>query len=231
MEVINIELPAPDFDFSEVAIDFAKRVCDDLDDYQFLLFKETQFNDSKDLMYRLEDIYYKLGSNQEKLVYIKEILTFLINKELTISKDKRIQINSLQSRLYEIKLAKYFFYKQASSTGYNFDKNAFKNDEVYDISSKIDAIINALDEIKAGQEVLFDEFDTIRSEIKKDFESLKPDVVLGKNRFFKLALGSIGSYTGNKIADEIFAKLRPHIIALLVTQAPHLIEQVEKLLH
>ncbi|NNU34163.1 hypothetical protein HK413_08425 [Mucilaginibacter sp. S1162] len=94
----------------------------------------------------------------------------------------------------------------------------------------MDLILYKLDELKAGEEVLYNEFEDVRNQIKIDFLALQSQYPLGKKSYFQLALGKIASYTGNKLADEIFEALKPQIIAFLMLQSPQLVEHLHKLI-
>jgi len=144
----------------------------------------------------------KLDGDYEWIVCIVEILTFLSKEEINL-KDN-ISFNTREPARITIGFNKirYVLYSLAKNiANYSFDKNTFSNEEVSDLHSKIDTIIFILSKIELGQEIIYDD---IRSQISKEFESLKTLPVFGKKTFYQLVFGKIASFTGDKIADEIF---------------------------
>jgi len=115
--------------------------------------------------------------------------------------------------------------------GYNLDKNAFTYQESWEVQNKVDDILSALQKIQAGQEILSDEFETLKSQIEDEFKSLKSNTVLGKKTFYQLALGKISSYAGDKVADSIFEAIKPQLFAFFATLAPHLLETLHRFLN
>lgn len=235
----KIEIPIEDTLFEKVSTDKAVNL---IKVYLYTGSVTNGYDDNINVIKsKFEENFNQLASIGDKLLFSKIVL-------LHLAKEKEKGIRSWQHQLLKDKLTvvlrqneaeeenqkfedlQYFIHKLLSKEKVYLNSDAFTIDEVESIHSKIDDIINSLTEIKAGQEVIFNEFELVKSGIKSDVESLKPEVVLGRNKFFKLVLGSIGSYTGNKVADEIFAQLRPSIISLLDTQGTHLLNQFNKLL-
>jgi uncharacterized phage infection (PIP) family protein YhgE len=223
-----IKIPAPDFNFEDIAKQKAEEIGRHiLYDNGLLLYVR---GGNHELESRLQEEVLELYDENERLICIKELLNHLTKvvegfRQYVTYTDE--DVDGINKSLNKIRYILYSLAK--STTGYTFDRNAFTNAESNELDSKINGIIEALNRLQAGQEVLYNQFEEVREQIKADFELLKTDKPLGKKRFIKIALGTIGSYTGNKVADEIFAQLRPDIVELLKHQAPHLLEGFSKM--
>lgn len=229
MEYISI--PLPDFSFSKLTIEKAREVCDNqlgLDAVESYFYNDY-LDRNKNKRNEFKSYIYELNSTEDRITFISVILNHL--STLVDIANKKANSLDRQYNLESINKARYFFYGQAKDIGYNLDTDAFTDKEVNDLDKKIDSILEALDKVQAGQAVLYNEFEEIKTKIKSDFESLKMDKPLGKRRFYKIGLGTILSYAGEKIADEIFAQISPHILAMFTTQPPHLIETIEKMIN
>jgi len=224
-----IQMPLPEFGFDEIAKEKAEFIIKHIFHHSALLQYFTGGNIGMDS--RLKTEILNLEDGYERLICIVELLNFLI-KEENLLKDN-LSFNTRDPSLIAIGFNKirYRLYSIAKcEANYSFDKNTFSTEETIDIYSKIDNIIYTLTRLEAGQEIIFDEFEEVKSHIVHEFESLKSLPVLGKKTFYQLVLGKIASFTGDKIADFIFKELKPHIIALLLIHAPHLVEEVQKLI-
>jgi len=224
-----LKIPLPEFSFDGIAKEKAQYII------QQLLHSNAIFQycvgTNNGLDNRLEIAITTLSDPHERLVCIVDLLNFLIIQEsnskgnLTFNTRDPATIalgfNKIRYRLYSI---------AKNDANYTFDKNTFSSDEVAEIHSKINDIQFTLSKLETGQEVIFDEFEAIKSHISNEFESLRTLPVLGKKTFYQLVFGKVASFAGDKIADEILKTLAPQILALLTLQAPHLIESFQKLI-
>ncbi|WP_345951319.1 hypothetical protein ABDD95_07775 [Mucilaginibacter sp. PAMB04274] len=100
-------------------------------------------------------------------------------------------------------------------------KDTFSVEQVKELSSKVDQVIAILDKLAAGQEIVFNSIEELRS----DFGSLKAEFPLGKKRWYQRAAGIVVSYAGNKGADEIYEHLKP-ALKRLVDMSPAVLEKL-----
>jgi hypothetical protein len=189
----------------------------------------------------LSEQFWDLITPQDRLVYVREIMLHIVAIKNKYNEDINRSLPSngiLKNRMVDglseanniLDDLQYFLYGLLVKDGYNLDTNSFTFGETYDLNLKIDEILYKLDELKAGEEVLYNEFEEMKEKLKGDFESQKREYPLGKTKYFQLAIGKIASYAGNKVADEIFAALKPQILVFFALQYPHLLESVEKIL-
>lgn len=225
----SVEIPVPEFGFDEIAKEKAQFII------QQLLHHNSIFQffsgSNPGLKGRLEAQILELYEDYERLICIVEVLSFLAKEETSLREN--VTFNSKDPAIIATGFNKirYILYSLAKhSANYNFDTNTFSVDEFVDVNSKIDDIIYSLRKLEAGQEILFDEFENIKSHISDEFEDLKKLPALGKKTFYQILFGKVSTFTGNKIAEEIFKKLEPQIIALILLHAPHLIEEAKKLI-
>ncbi|MEB0261258.1 MULTISPECIES: hypothetical protein [unclassified Mucilaginibacter] len=235
-----IKIPVPDFSLSNYVIKEAKTIINTyLDEGSIDMFSkgyeeniELVKNIVRGKIYEYDELDYKLVLLSELLLHLvqlksKEKFTHKFVSNIGEARSVKVRDEDYYETIEDLQ---FFLYNLASSFNYKFDKNTFSTEEFIDLNNKLDDILYKLDELKVGEEILYNEFEELTAKIKADFEALKSDQPLGKKRVYKLILGTIGSYAGNKVADEIFAQLRPCIIELLKTQAPHLLEGFMKMI-
>ena len=214
-----IQIPLPDFSFSEFAKEKAEEICRyelGLNDSYVMLLSIN----NPDAQNRFDEYLDELATNGDKIIYLSVILTHL---SVTLNKAKSTTSEEQYKYLIQtVNKVKYFFYKQAASIGYNFDINAFSDNEISDLSEKIDRILEKLNEIQLGEEILFNEMD----ELKNDYQSLKSDYPLGKKKWYQRFLGISVSYAGEKGADAILEKLKPLLYDFFVNNIPHIISKL-----
>lgn len=224
-----IELPLPDFSFDEIAKEKAQFIIRHILHNNSLMQYFTGSNNG--LENRMQIEISKLFENYERLICIVELLNFLIAEENNLKSNISFNTKEPATIVTGFNKIRYVLYSLAKSyADYNFDRNQFNTNDIADIITQINGIVDTLCKLEAGQEVLFDKFDEVKLQIVEEFENLKTSPVFGKKTFYQLMFGKIATFTGNKIADEIFKILAPQIIGLLAIQAPHLIEEFQKLL-
>jgi hypothetical protein len=186
----------------------------------------------------LSSVYHDLPNQTDKFIFIRELMMHVaaikgkhnedINRSLPADKHHaQRMLDGLIVGNHTLDEFQYFLASLLVKDGYNLDKNAFSWEEFKEVDTRLDDIIRSLDHIEASQEVLFEEFEAQKSFIRNEFESLRSNKVIGKKNFYQLALGKICSYTGNKIADQIFVAIKPQIVIFFAAQAPHLVETIQ----
>ena len=178
-----------------------------------------------ELTYKLNSIFDKLDTEEEQLVYLSEVITFLVNidiKNQNVLLNKRMPEHVYLAKKKQTDMAKLFFYKQASRINYNFDANAFTNDEVSDLDKKIDAALAALDVIIMGQAALGEEI----QDLKDELATLKSAYVLGKKTWKQKATGIVVSFVGKKGTDAVWDAIKPNIKDFLVNHASEVIHKL-----
>ena len=223
-----VQIPSPEFGFDDIAREKARLVIKDILHQNSLL--QYFLGGNSGLEQRLQNKVLTLSGNYERIICVVELLNFLLTEEehlknnLTFSTREPAQIATGFNKI------RYVLYSLArAETGYTFDKNAFSIAKVMSINTKIEDILFALQKLEVGQEVIFNEFDAVKGHITEEFQQLKSLPALGKKTFYQLMFGKVASFTGNKLADEIFKVLSPHIVAILAVHAPHLVEEFKKL--
>ena len=214
-----IQIPIPDFSFTEFAKEKADEVCKDelkLNGQYIMLLSIN----NTDIQRMFNTYLNELATKEEKITYLSVILTHLSTAYVKAKDDySERDYGYLGDR---VKKVKHFFYKQAVSIGYNLDQNAFTDEDVSELKTKIDAILSKLDEVQMGQEIIFDDL----TELKSDFESLKADFLLGKKRWYQRLLGVSVSYAGEKGADAILEQLKPLLHDFFINKVPHILDKL-----
>lgn len=158
---------------------------------------------SKDLVIKaIKTRLKELANKNDKLVFISEILIH-VNK-LTNQDDDIISDLDANELVEDIQ---HLLVRELEKLEIGVDKNAFGHEEIKDLGFKINKIIDKLERISSGQEVIFDRIE----EMKKDYEDLLKSFGLGKKPFFQRFAGIVVTYAGEKGADETINILKPLI--------------------
>lgn len=219
-----IQIPAPDFSFESIAIEHAEKIKRSYLNNRFVsLYVNGGYSEL--LNNTIHEIHDLEGDN-EKIVCISILLNHL-SEYILKYKEAGPSDEALQRTINGVNRIKYSLYSIAKqSSGYTFDKDAFTDDEVSDLEKKIDTILDKLNTIQVGQEVLYDEI----NEVKADLESLKTDMPLGKKRWYQRATGIVISFAVSKgfdaIADET---LKPLLKDLIHSYSPQVLESLKQL--
>jgi hypothetical protein len=173
----------------------------------------------------LNAIFSELTTKEEQLVYLSEVITFLINVD--IENEKTFISGRMPERSYlaykiQTNMAKRFFFKQASRINYNFDANAFTSEEVTDLDQKINLVLSEREVIKSGQAAANDEI----QELKNELTSLKSAYILGKKTWKQKATGIVVSYLATKGSDAGWEAIKPYMKDFIVHQAPDIIHKL-----
>lgn len=180
---------------------------------------------------RLKSAVLELNDQYERLICIVELLNFLASEEGQLKSNLTFSTRDPATVATGFNKLRYVLYSLAKSdTGYEFDKNAFSMSEVVSLKTQLDELLTALHQMTGRQDEMHAEFEKTRAQIASEFEDLKSLPALGKKSFYQLLFGKIAGFTGDKVADEILKALSPHILALLALQAPHLVEQLQRLI-
>lgn len=230
----TIEIPDPDFSFSDVIKRKAETFCRTyLSEGAIKSVAYGYRGNIENILNSIESECYTVRNDTDRLILVSELIIHLNGIKQNYKSSRKSMSNVGPSHIITPKQdldfentindILYFVYNLSSSSGYVFDKNAFNEDEIDNIYAKIDMIISSLERVKVGQEVIYEFIE----ELKSDFESLKSDIPLGKKRWYQRAAGIVFSYASSKGADEVFEVLKPHLTDL-IKQSPGLIDKLLK---
>lgn len=229
-----LEIPIPDFSLSDYVKKLAKNLIDNYLTEQKVESLDNYKNKYNVVENEMHTQIYRLNKLDDRLVYICEIL---IHLALLRTKDKFtfVQFSNLGNRPAQkvrndnfyiaIDHFQFYSYNLLAGLGYDLDKNTFTNEDILDLCIKVNVILERLEILKAGQEVIYDNID----EVKAEFDSLKSDFPLGKKRWFQRVGGIIMSYAGDKGGEEFWVGIKPYLIELL-KKSPRYIESIIKLI-
>jgi hypothetical protein len=110
----------------------------------------------------------------------------------------------------------YYLYNQLQYYGLETNIETFSQDEIYENNDVINKIIYSLEEIKAGQDIIFTELDIrLIDTVKDEFEDAKGLHVLGKVKWFRYIGGIVMEYVSNKLLEAVF---KQKILPLLLSR-------------
>lgn len=161
------------------------------------IFSGSTYNNLENIKSKLDSKIYLFSREKDKLdflVYLKkEIREDKINHEktcstngCTYSEDREIALFSIDQEIDSI--STYYKYEPIS-------EDTFSNEERTDMFFKLDKVIEQLEKLGYGQEVIFNEID----ELKEHFN-------LGKKSWIDLMVGKMLRLTGEKMIEDTVSK-------------------------
>jgi hypothetical protein len=188
----EINIPLPNFSFSDYINKKAKN-------YALSYFSQVPFRSKQDVE-QLEIELFKYNKVSDRVQFIGVLINSIIKvtKEHTDKCTK--ETCSVEEKSQDVL---YFLYGKLEEDDIPVDIQSFTTEEVYDNSEKITKIIKVLDELKAGQEIIFEEIELIER-VQSDFQEADSLQVLGKSKWYKFLGGIILEYASNKVLDGIF---------------------------
>ena len=198
-------IPYPNFSISEIITRKAKEHC------QQYFYDATSFEPKEDISNIVSKLY-TIRTNPERIQFI----TYLLSHINQIVANHNLVCKSTNCRVdKDSQDILYHLYGELNDLGIPTDKEQFTAEETYANNAVLNKIILTLNELKAGQEILYDEIDlkVINSAID-EVESLKGLQVLGRNKWFKLVSAFLIEYGATKVLDEVF---KTSILSLALT--------------
>ena len=220
--MINIELPEPDFSFEDKAQEI---INNNLQEVTLLNYIKGVNNKIELIEQKIESEIQTLYFKGERLICIVDLLNYLNNLLIQLNNEQPERMFEEDKKAFRkgVNKIKYILYSLASNTtGYDFDKNAFTNEEVSGYDSKIDEMLSALETLKMGQSALGEEI----QELKDDLNSLKNEYILGKKTWRQKATGIFFSFVGKKGSDMIWDAIKPHVKDFVTHQGADLINKL-----
>jgi len=132
----------------------------------------------------------------DKLSFLK----FLITKHSEEVKDhEKFCKEDPQKCNYSITLRYYVFGLENEIKRLSHAEDKFNDTELSDIKAKLDKILNAMNILKDGQEIIYDD-------LLKEFEELRGSVNIGKKTWRQLLLGKMFEMTASGVVSETVSK-------------------------
>ncbi len=190
-----LDIPYPNFKFS----DYIKRKAK-----EFLAsnLREGFAQDPKKEVDRIDRELLGFLKDEDKIQFVGHIINHItegLRKHIAKCKSPHCKAEPMTQDVL------YYLYNQLDYYGLKTDVESFSTDEMYENSDIMNEIVFALEELKAGQDIIFTELDVrLIDTIKDDFEDAKWLQVLGKQKWLKYIGGVILEHTGNKLLDGVF---------------------------
>lgn len=200
-EKIYDTIPYPNFKFSEVVNRKAKDYC------SMYLRNENHYEPDEDIPV-IENALWNFSKTEDRVqftIYLINYITEVLAKHLSVCTANRCSVEpNCQEFLF-------FLYRKLDEFGLKTDADSFTTDEVFQNNEVINQILYKLEEIKGGQEIIFEEVESL----KKDFSEAKGLQVLGKSKWHKYIAGIVFENLANKGIDDVLKQLIPYLKELI----------------
>jgi hypothetical protein len=213
-----IQIPLPDFSFSEVVkLKAAKIIHERLKGSNITHGYGRYTEETRSV---IKSGFYELNSKEDQLTFIAELINHVFYIKSEYKNSKGIPDHVLISGQQRFNDLQHFLYDLLHTiTAVNFNEEIFSDEEVTGLNRKIDAILILLDKLQVGQEVIFNQVD----ELKSDLRSLKSDYIAGKKKWYQRLMGIVGTFAGEKGMEVILEQLKPLLKDFFTTAVPHFI--------
>lgn len=165
------------------------------------------------LISEVEEEYYTITNPKDRLLFISELLIHL-NGVYTLVQSQTEPGGNDDDCLRTIEDLQLHLHSEIVDLGFNIDENQFTTEEVSDLAAVVDQILAKLDELRGGQDVIFERIE----ELKSDFEDVLTTTALGKKTTKQRMLGIVGGYFAEKGADAVYAAVLPIVMEALKHQ-------------
>jgi len=218
MEEINI--PIPDVMFRDIVLDKARITISKYLGYANLI-RDLNFYDDEKLFNDINSIYLTVNGDSDKILYISEILVYVGNlyKQHNSKPTPNHHDKAILKRIGNIQ---YVLHNEILGLGFNIDTNQFNMEETNTLKIEIGDVIDKLDKIAGGNEILFERIE----ELQEDFKSLLASIGLGKKPFYQRLVGITLGYLAEKGSDEVFETIKP----LINEGGSEIINHIDKLI-
>jgi len=195
MDNLYNSIPYPPFKISEIITRKAKAHCQEF-------FEDANSFDPKEDISDIDSKLHTIRTNEERVQFI----TYLISHINDIVAKHNAKCNNANCPVDDYSQdVLYHLYGELNDYGIITDKEPFSTEETYSNNNVLNKIIQQLEELKAGQEIIYDELDIkIIDSAIEEAESLKGLQVLGRSKWLKLVSGFLVEYSGTKVLDEVF---------------------------
>lgn len=215
MEEQYTTIPLPNFKFSEIIARKSKTYFD-------RNFSTIQAIRAKNDSEKIQSELWSLNNNEDRV----QFLTYLINKIIeSVSKHTTICRKPYCAVEPNSQELLYFLYGKLDEYGIHTNPESFTTDEIKNNNNILNQISYKLDELKAGDNVIYDEIEALKIEI----ESLKGLYALGKEKWGQLFKGIVIENLSNKGIDKILAAISPYLVNLFNESFKLLLENAHKM--
>lgn len=219
----QVTIPIPDFQFADKLRERAKSFMEA--HFSFKAFFHLAYNAKGTLKARVEKLNSELNSFpnvSHRLIYMSYCLSYLLAVKDKLTDEDYIKTSQMFINVHVQKGkvlsdmsvlltdAQFDFSMIMENIGYSLDRDQFSENEIKDLHSKIDAIIDKLNEIRHGQTIIVEEVE----EIIEDLNKSKSDVVFGKKKFYRYMRGlsvdvvkAIGTEAGASGIKALFSSV------------------------
>ena len=197
-------IPLPSFKLSEII----NRKATEFSNYRL---RGVNYDVKKTIDY-LQTELWELNKTEDRVQFVGFIIRRIIedvSDHVKICKQPHCQVEPNSQKIL------YFLYGKLEEYGLPVFTEDFSIEEIRANNSTINQINSKLEEIKIGENIIYDDILEKIAELKSDLESLKGVYPLGKKKWYQLAGGMIASKTGDKAMDAIFEQIKPHLIHLI----------------
>lgn len=174
-------------------MDLIKKMADDFVKYKI----SGGAPEYKEVISDVKNIIYEIDDQRDKIKYLNIVLEANqaeYNEHKLICRDKE---NCLTNFSHES--ISYFLGNELKKLGVVFDDDAFTLMDKQDSDSKLNKILEEIQTLKDGQQIIY-------NQITKDIEELKELYYLGKKKWHRQFIGTALEMTASGIVSETVSK-------------------------
>lgn len=203
METPYTSIPLPNFKFSDIVDKKVKTFC-------ITYFKGPIFN-INGVSERVQNQLWELNTNEDRI----QFLTYLINKT-TEGLSEYLKKYPTANSHAEVSSQEvlYYLYGKISEYGFNVDIESFSGEEIIKNNSIINDLNQKLEEIKMGQQIIYDDLNEKINILINNNEDLKGLYILGKKKWYLQLGGIVLENIVDKEMEEVLKLIKPYLIQM-----------------
>lgn len=164
--------------------------------------------DSKKLKEKLSEELYNIYRPTDKIRIIESLLS--ITKEGSIKHSKVCQDPKNCNKSKNLALSEFYLIQELEILGVNTGSEIFSYDEQNEINDKLNKVLNEIEILKLGQEIIYDD-------LKAELDEMKTMYFLSKKTWNQLLVGKVFDMTlagiiSESVSKKIFSIIKDEVI-------------------
>ena len=170
-----------------------------------------QISDHQDVIDAAKSEIYNINNDLDKITFLRVVLEANAKEYQNHLLDCTNKTNCQTNFDYES--IAYYLTQELNDLGIRTNNDQFTIEEKVDAETKLDQILNDLQTLKNGHQIIYDD-------LKAEIDSLKELFILGKRTWFQLLLGKtremvISGIISETVSKQIVAQLEKEVLKLI----------------
>ena len=166
--------------------------------YEFIDRNLDSSNSTDELISDLESQLYKFNRDKDKLKYLTVVSQYVQEEAVNHAKECKSLATCGKSKIH--REATFFINQMLEEYGIGINnEEIFSSEERYENNKKLDALLEEIEKLKMGQEIIYDD-------LIKEIEELKNLYFIGKKNWYQNLAGKSLEMVASDVVSETVSK-------------------------